>query len=69
MPIYEYKCKECGKVVELLLPMGENGVRPCPACNGEMVKIFSTFNSSFGWRPTDRSNERFGPKYEKERDI
>ena len=43
MPIYEYSCKKCGKVVELLQKMGTDkpGVG-CPACGEDkLVKILS----------------------------
>lgn len=38
MPIYEYGCKKCGKVVELLQKMGakEAGVA-CPDCGADAL--------------------------------
>jgi putative FmdB family regulatory protein len=32
MPIYEYKCNDCGNLYELLLPRMEEKPRPCPKC-------------------------------------
>ena len=43
MPFYEYACKECGKVVELLQKMGtrEAGTN-CPECgSSQLVKKIS----------------------------
>jgi putative FmdB family regulatory protein len=43
MPFYEYSCKRCGKVVELLQKVGtkEAGV-PCPECGDpDLVKKIS----------------------------
>ena len=32
MPIYEYRCKECGVKFEKVLPMSSSPVPPCPSC-------------------------------------
>ncbi len=45
MPIYEYRCEECGKTLEILQSMaaGSEGLT-CPACGSERLsKAFSTF--------------------------
>jgi len=44
MPIYEYRCSECGSSFErLLLPAKDQGVS-CPRCSSEDVaRIPSTF--------------------------
>lgn len=45
MPIFEYKCKKCGEVFELLVRSGEKP--KCPACGGSRLeKLISTFNAS-----------------------
>jgi len=47
MPIYEYKCSECGNVFEHLSfrSDSEDSVQ-CPSCGGEEAhKILSTFSS------------------------
>ena len=41
MPIYEFKCKECGKVSEFLLPVGGNK-KKCPECGkNKLEKLIS----------------------------
>ena len=41
MPIYEYKCGECGKVSEILQRTAEGEVK-CPSCSSEnMSRLFS----------------------------
>ncbi|MEW6002027.1 MAG: zinc ribbon domain-containing protein [Nitrospirota bacterium] len=45
MPIYEYKCNECGEDFERLV-FGNQKVN-CPKCNSEDIKKkFSTFGMS-----------------------
>ncbi|MGC8937448.1 MAG: FmdB family zinc ribbon protein, partial [Thermodesulfovibrio sp.] len=42
MPIYEYECKKCGEVFELLV-FGNKTVS-CPKCGSEqLIKKFSPF--------------------------
>ena len=44
MPIFEYKCINCGKVTELLERTGAEEVKLCTHCGGKKLKrIFSTF--------------------------
>ena len=50
MPIYEYRCKDCGKVSEFLEGVGEGKVeKVCKHCKSEKLsKIFSRSNVSIG---------------------
>ncbi len=55
MPIYEYKCSECG-VFEVTQRITEDPLDGCPTCQGEVRKLIS--NTSFqlkgtGWYITD----------------
>ncbi len=55
MPIYEYKCSECG-VFEVTQRITEDPLKECPTCQGEVRKLIS--NTSFqlkgtGWYVTD----------------
>jgi len=45
MPLYEYKCGQCGHVFEKLVSLsGADQVQGCPACGAEdCQKQFSTF--------------------------
>ena len=46
MPIYEYKCDECGKVTELLETSGNRGGRKCVHCGGnKLTKQMSVFSA------------------------
>jgi putative FmdB family regulatory protein len=49
MPIFEYKCKSCGNVVEVLQAGSEKQEQACPKCGkGPMDKIFSSFGVDKG---------------------
>ncbi len=42
MPIYEYRCQDCGKRVEMLLRSGDESPR-CPSCGSALLeKLIST---------------------------
>ena len=44
MPIYEYRCQECGEVTEALVPMGGDADVACRKCGSRKVeRKFSTF--------------------------
>lgn len=45
MPIYEFRCEKCAKVMERLCPVGSNGKGlKCPSCGGgSMRRIMSIF--------------------------
>ena len=44
MPIFEYKCKDCGKLTEVLVNPGANPKPACEHCGSKKTeKRFSTF--------------------------
>ena len=56
MPVYEYRCKSCGKTHEI--EHGFNDRRPteCPSCGGELVRVFHPIGVVFkgsGFHKTD----------------
>lgn len=38
MPIYDYKCRECGRIWETLLLSGESEPVCCPGCGGSSLE-------------------------------
>lgn len=63
MPIYEYRCKKCGKVFEVLQRISEEPLSQCIDCKGPVEKMISA--SSFqlkgsGWYLTDYSKGKSG---------
>lgn len=61
MPIYEYKCKNCGYKFDELQKITDKPLRICPQCNKpKLTKLVS--NTSFqlkgsGWYVTDFKNK------------
>ncbi len=58
MPIYEYRCKKCGKIFEVLQKINEEPLTQCIECKSPVEKLISA--SSFqlkgsGWYLTDYS--------------
>ncbi len=52
MPIYEYRCSECGHEFEKIQKVSDRAVRTCPVCKGRVERLISV--SSFtlkggGW--------------------
>lgn len=62
MPIFEYECRVCGKIQELLRKSSEKWVRVgCPDCAGDMTKIVSRCGARFigegFYKPTDKGSD------------
>jgi putative FmdB family regulatory protein len=56
MPVYEYRCKDCGRTHEI--EHGFNDERPtkCPSCAGHLVRVFHPVGVVFkgsGFHKTD----------------
>ncbi len=52
MPVYEYECKGCEKIIEVQQRMTDDPLETCPDCQGKITKLMSM--SSFqlkggGW--------------------
>ena len=43
MPLYEYRCQNCGKAFEQLV-LGEKEPVSCPLCGGGIEKLMSSFS-------------------------
>jgi putative FmdB family regulatory protein len=61
MPIYEYKCRKCGKEFELFQGMTDPVLKSCQQCKGPVEKLMSL--SSFhlkgsGWYVTDYAGKK-----------
>jgi putative FmdB family regulatory protein len=43
MPVYEYRCLECGEVFEARAAVEEADAVPCPHGHGEVKRLVSSF--------------------------
>ena len=41
MPLYDYKCAQCGKISEVRHGFNESWDEPCPACGGALTRVFN----------------------------
>ncbi len=60
MPIYEYKCAECGERVEKMQKIADAPLTVCEVCGGRLEKQWSLSGFQFkgaGWYVTDYSNK------------
>jgi putative FmdB family regulatory protein len=39
LPTYDYQCRSCGTIIEVIHPMSEDGPSTCEVCGGEMRRI------------------------------
>lgn len=56
MPLYEYKCQDCGRHLEIIQKFSDDPLKECPECRGALEKVVSApavhFKGS-GWYITD----------------
>ena len=67
MPIYEYRCNSCGRIIEVMQKFSDKPLSRCPACSGKISRIISncTFHlKGTGWYVTDykKGDSGFGRK-------
>lgn len=56
MPLYEYRCDTCGKVIEIIQKFSDPPLCQCAECGGALEKILSAPAIQFkgsGWYVTD----------------
>jgi putative FmdB family regulatory protein len=41
MPLYDYKCTQCGTIAEIRRGFDESHDAPCAACGGRMARVFN----------------------------
>ena len=71
MPIYEYKCLDCGAHIEKMRKVSDEPLRVCENCGGNLEKQLSLSGFQFkgeGWYVTDyagKKSEKGAEKSEK----
>jgi putative FmdB family regulatory protein len=56
MPTYEYRCRDCGEPLEVVQSFTDDPLTVCPACGGELRKVFQAVGIAFkgsGFYKTD----------------
>lgn len=56
MPLYEYRCKQCGHQFEKIQSFSAPDEKECPVCQGELERLISAPAIQFkgaGWYVTD----------------
>ena len=61
MPIYEYKCADCGAHIEKLQKASDEPLKVCGECGGNLEKQWSLSGFQFkgeGWYVIDYANKK-----------
>ena len=61
MPTYEYVCRSCGHLFEIVQSMRDDALTECPECGGELRKVFAPPAISFkgsGFYATDHGKKK-----------
>jgi putative FmdB family regulatory protein len=68
MPLYEYECPTCQKIIEAIQKFSDAPLETCPDCKGPIKKIMSSTSFALkgsGWYTTDYKKSGGGEKAEK----
>lgn len=72
MPTYEYVCRSCGHLFEIVQSMRDETLTECPQCGGELRKVFAPPAISFkgsGFYATDHGKNKTKPPGDKKADA
>ena len=58
MPLYEYRCRKCGELTEVLQKLSDPPLRRCRRCRGTLDKLIS--RTSFQLKGGGWFNEGYG---------
>jgi putative FmdB family regulatory protein len=61
MPIYEYKCQQCGEHLEVRQSVSDKPLSTCEKCHGKLEKQWSLSGFQFkgaGWYVTDYAGKK-----------
>ena len=47
MPLYDYRCRDCGHEFEIQQSISDDALTECPECAGDLRKVFSPVGISF----------------------
>lgn len=66
---YPYYCSHCNITFDVKKPMSDASRLERCECGREGRRVYSGLPFLFGWRLSESSNHRFGPRDEYERNI
>jgi putative FmdB family regulatory protein len=62
MPIYEYECRDCGEMTEVIQKVSDPALADCPSCGaGGLTKLVSAAGfrlAGGGWYETDFKKDK-----------
>lgn len=68
MPTYQYACTACGEQLEAVQSFSDPSLTECPACGGQLRKVFSAvgvvFKGSGFYKTDSRAKSTSGEKTE-----
>jgi putative FmdB family regulatory protein len=65
MPLYEYRCKSCGHMFEVLQKFSDRTLRTCKLCHGQLEKLISRTSFQLkggGWYDQGYGSSKAGSK-------
>jgi putative FmdB family regulatory protein len=62
MPTYQYRCTECGEDLEAVQKFSDPALTTCPACGGQLRKVFNAVGVVFKGSGFYRTDSRNGSK-------
>lgn len=62
MPTYQYACTECGHRFEAVQSFSEDSLTSCPACSGQLRKVYGSVGVVFKGSGFYRTDSREGAK-------
>ena len=71
MPLYEYRCTQCFRRVEIIQKVGDPPLEKCQVCGGAMKKVISSPAIQFkgsGWYITDYAKKSSPDRSESKRE-
>lgn len=63
MPLYEYRCRKCGEISEVIQKFSDEPLTTCKSCGGELERLLSAPAIQFrgeGWYVTDYARKGKG---------
>lgn len=63
MPVYEYRCTDCGHHTEVHQSFTDDPLTVCPDCGGQLKKVFSSVGIAFkgsGFYVNDSGSKKSG---------